>query len=486
MRHRPTTHDAGGRRTTALVSAAVGLVTVAATFGLAPAASAATVVEADLPTYVDWDTVQIPTVPGVRYVDGGNRALTGTVDLPGVNQFGFREITIKAVAESGYTLDPASAGWEYTEGGRLVSRFDTLKDDELIDVSAEGCNYTFTNVQPYAVEYSLFAGASEVAGVLRSGATVRATATHPYVYLAAQHPDDLSASAGTSFDTFECAVGQGRAGSKVTVNDCRITFERARGASVDIWEMFYRDAEGNASLEGVTASRAPVEGDWATPVTFDFSGVGQQGLPVFWGEQTVVAGQAEPDDYIGSRTICNGAVPAAPARPYTSVDGNKITVAWNPVTATGSSPVTGYVVKSTWNGTSTYRAVPASQTRLPLQKQPAGVTTFVIYATNAAGNSAPSPARTATVATVPSAPALPGAVVKGRNITVSWTPPTSNGGAAITGYVVQVNNRYVAVPATARTLTFRNLAAGNHYIRVYATNARGNSAGSAVRKVTLR
>lgn len=492
MRPRPTTdHARGRRRTTALVAAAAGLVTVAATFGLAPSANAATVVQAELPSYVDWDTVQIPTVPGVRYVDGSNRRLTGTLDLPAVNQFGFREITIKAVADSSaYTLDLDSAGWDYASGNALVGRFDTLKDDELIDVTAEGCAYTFTNVQPYDVEYGYSAGGNEVAGVLRSGASFRATATGAFVYLAAQHPADASARGGISFDSFECAVGKGRAGARARVSGCTITFERVRGSQVDIWELFYRDGEGNRSLEGVTASRAAVDNAWATPVTFDFSRVGEQDLTVFWGEQTLVPGQVEPDDYFGSTTLCSStagvSTPAAPAQPYTSVSGSTVAVAWQPVTSTGGSPITGYVVKRTGPGGVKYAAVPADQTRLTLANLPRGAYSFQVYATNAAGNSAPSPARTAVVASRPGAPALPGAVVRGRNITVNWAPPRDNGGAAVTGYVVRMNNRYVAVPASTRALTFRNLPKGNHYVVVYAQNALGNSAASPVRKVTLR
>ncbi|WP_447643372.1 fibronectin type III domain-containing protein [Nocardioides zeae] len=76
--------------------------------------------------------------------------------------------------------------------------------------------------------------------------------------------------------------------------------------------------------------------------------------------------------------------------------------------------------------------------------------------------------------------------VSGRNVTVTWDQPVTNG-ARVLQWTVQRNSAIHTVPATQRTLTFRNLAPGNHYFVVYATNVAGQSPPSrpAV-KVTVR
>jgi large repetitive protein len=88
-------------------------------------------------------------------------------------------------------------------------------------------------------------------------------------------------------------------------------------------------------------------------------------------------------------------------------------------------------------------------------------------------------------ATAPGAPTNISAVRGASSITLSWTAPTSNGGASITDYVVQYDSTTDAAgnwatfsdgTSTATSATITGLAAGYYYFRVAAVNAIGQSA----------
>ena len=94
--------------------------------------------------------------------------------------------------------------------------------------------------------------------------------------------------------------------------------------------------------------------------------------------------------------------------------------------------------------------------------------------------------------TVPAAPTSVTASVSGSTTTVSWTAPTNNGGAAITGYVIQVSRdsgNWETLTdsdgnATNTSATFEDLDNGSLVFRVAATNSVGtgdySSSSSAV------
>jgi subtilisin family serine protease len=75
-----------------------------------------------------------------------------------------------------------------------------------------------------------------------------------------------------------------------------------------------------------------------------------------------------------------------------------------------------------------------------------------------------------------------------RTGTLTWVPPISNGGKAITGYLVSRNGKdsagagpkTVLVPATARTYTFSKLRSGSWYtLSVRAVNAVGTGSAAS-------
>ncbi|MBD8870629.1 fibronectin type III domain-containing protein [Nocardioides donggukensis] len=60
------------------------------------------------------------------------------------------------------------------------------------------------------------------------------------------------------------------------------------------------------------------------------------------------------------------------------------------------------------------------------------------------------------------------------SVTATWRPPTSNGGSAVTGYLLTFGGTTVSLAADAREHTFTGLAPGTDYaLRVHAVNAVG-------------
>lgn len=112
--------------------------------------------------------------------------------------------------------------------------------------------------------------------------------------------------------------------------------------------------------------------------------------------------------------------------------------------------------------------------------------------TPADGNFTPSsstiPASLTIFALAPGAPTGAHATASVANITVTWTAPTSNGGAPITGYTVTAapGAKTMTVPASATHVTFTGVAPGRYTFTVRATNSAGTGApSSASNAVTI-
>jgi titin len=142
-------------------------------------------------------------------------------------------------------------------------------------------------------------------------------------------------------------------------------------------------------------------------------------------------------------------VPAAPGMPQSSeICPTSVTLTWTKPSRDGGSPITGYTIEYKVDGESTWKSLDDS--RLPVvlpsftvtNLQPTTGYRFRIIAHNKVGASEPS-AESALTKTTAQAEA-PGPVrsltitdVDKNAISLSWMPPSNDGGSELTGYVIE-------------------------------------------------
>lgn len=103
---------------------------------------------------------------------------------------------------------------------------------------------------------------------------------------------------------------------------------------------------------------------------------------------------------------------------------------------------------------------------------------FRVKATNPGGDSAASNEVSAVPKNVPAAPTQVTAVAGNHSAIVSFTPPTDNGGSAITSYEVTASPGNIVVSGTAGPITIPGLPDGVYTFTVRAINDAGRSPAS--------
>jgi subtilisin family serine protease len=203
---------------------------------------------------------------------------------------------------------------------------------------------------------------------------------------------------------------------------------------------------------------------------------------------TVTASNADGSGPAASLTATPRTVPGAP-RIGTPTAGDASTVVrWSAPVSNGGASVTGYTVRA-YRGTALVRAVtvPGTVTSATVTGLANGVAaTFIVYATNPAGTGALS-ARSAAVTPRgrATAPRVYTPTPANGSASVRWLAPVSNGGYAVSSYVVRAYRgttlvRQVTVAGTATAARVTGLANGTRYtVTVSAVNRAGWSAPSA-------
>lgn len=219
--------------------------------------------------------------------------------------------------------------------------------------------------------------------------------------------------------------------------------------------------------------------------------------PVALG-QTVSHAYASQGNYIWTLTgvagsagcIASGAivigntppkVPGAPVIGKATAGNAQATVTFSPPVSNGGSPITGYVATSSPEG-KTARGTASPLTVTGLANGTAY--TFTVRAINAVGTGPASAASNSVkpigTSTAPGAPVIGKATAGNAQATITFSPPTSNGGSPITRYTALSNPGGKTAQGTASPLTVSGLTNGTAYtFTVRATNAIGTGPASA-------
>ena len=184
--------------------------------------------------------------------------------------------------------------------------------------------------------------------------------------------------------------------------------------------------------------------------------------------------------------VCGGSAvaPSAPTITGITPGNGQLSVAFTAPSSDGGSTITNYEY-STDNGMM-WTARSPSQTTSPIVI--AGLTNGTEYqvrvrAVNAVGAGAASPAVAATPMTVPSAPTITGITAGDGRLSVDFTPPSDDGGSAITNYEYSTNGGVlwtVRDPvSTASPIVITGLTNGSEYhVTIRAVNSVGAGAPS--------
>jgi predicted phage tail protein len=190
-------------------------------------------------------------------------------------------------------------------------------------------------------------------------------------------------------------------------------------------------------------------------------------------------------------------VPGAPAGLAASPGNARVTLSWAAPASDGGSPVSSYNVyvatSADFKGAAEVAGV--TGTAVVLVGLVNGTPYyFRVTAVNGVGEGPASSEVLATPVTVPGAPAGLTATPSNSRVTLSWAAPASDGGSAVTGYIIyqgtspggETGTQVNGSPVTATSYTVAGLTNGTtYYFKAIAVNAVGLSPLSGEASATL-
>ena len=188
--------------------------------------------------------------------------------------------------------------------------------------------------------------------------------------------------------------------------------------------------------------------NWGGPSAGEITTVGTSYTitPLTNGEYYSVSVRAKNRRGSGDRVSSGGtprraATPPGAPRNLTVTPGDRsLSLSWSPPASDGGSPITSYTIAYSESGGRNSGTITVRSTSYTLEDRTNGIAYSVsVAANNRHGRgdyTAPASATPQAPATAPGAPRDLSVTPGDRSLSVSWSPPASDGGSPITGYYV--------------------------------------------------
>ena len=180
---------------------------------------------------------------------------------------------------------------------------------------------------------------------------------------------------------------------------------------------------------------------------------------------------------IASVAVTPATVPSAPSSPVATSNDSNATVSFTPSVSDGGASASYLVISNPGNIIAS-----GAQSPITINGLTNGVSyTFSVRAMNSIGFSAFSAASNSVIPlSVPTAPKIGTAIASNTEASVSFTPPSYNGGSPVTSYTVTSSPGNKVATGSTSPLVVTGLTNGIPYtFSVKATNIKGTSASSA-------
>jgi fibronectin type 3 domain-containing protein len=299
-------------------------------------------------------------------------------------------------------------------------------------------------------------------------------------------------SAGTSPQSSEASATPAAVAATAPTAPRSLTATAGNGSVSLSWSV--PSSNGGSPITGYNVYRSTTPGgEGSTPLKTNVSGTSftdtavTNGTTYYYTVAAVNSAGTSPQSNEASATP-HATTPGAPTGLVASAGDGKVMLSWAIPNSDGGSPISGYnIYRSTNPGGegSTVFATAVSNTYTDNTATNGTTYYYKVAAVNAVGTGPQSNEASATpqaAATVPSAPQGLTASATNQAVQLSWSPPASNGGAAVTSYNVYRSTTAggegttpVATGVTGTSFVDGGLSNGTTY---YYTVAAANVAGT--------